>query len=62
MSSLAIWLEQATRKLSQESAAQVRSEIEQHYESAREAAMNAGATSEQADSICRRRARRCEGR
>ena len=49
MSSLEIWLAQATRKLSRESATQVRSEIEQHYESAREAAMNAGATIEQAD-------------
>jgi hypothetical protein len=38
------WLKQATRRLSQESVAQVRAEIQEHYESAREAAMNQGAT------------------
>ena len=49
MSPLEIWLAQATKKLSRESAAQVRSEIEQHYESAREAAMNGGASAGEAD-------------
>jgi hypothetical protein len=40
------WLKQATRRLSQESVAQVRAEIQEHYESAREAAMIAGAAAE----------------
>jgi hypothetical protein len=43
---LEIWLTQATRHLSQDSAAQVRAEIHEHYESAREAAMSAGATTQ----------------
>jgi hypothetical protein len=38
------WLTQATRCLSKDSIAQVRSEIQQHYESAREAALHSGAT------------------
>jgi len=37
MTGLNSWLEQATRHLSKDSAAQVRSEIWEHYESAREA-------------------------
>jgi hypothetical protein len=42
-------MQQATRCLSKDSAAQVRSEIREHYESGREAAMSAGAASEDAD-------------
>jgi hypothetical protein len=49
MTTLASWLEQATRHLSKDSAAQVRTEIQEHYESEREAAMNRGATAEHAD-------------
>jgi hypothetical protein len=43
------WLKQATRHLSQDSAAQVRAEIREYYESAREAAMSGGATADDAD-------------
>jgi hypothetical protein len=43
------WLKQATRRLSRDSAAQVRSEIQEHYESAREAAISRGATADDAD-------------
>jgi hypothetical protein len=43
------WLEQATRHLAKDSAAQVRTEIREHYESAREAAIAGGATSEDAE-------------
>jgi hypothetical protein len=43
------WLERATRGLSMESYAQVRREIGDHYESAREAAIAAGATAEAAE-------------
>lgn len=43
------WLKQATRHLSQNSAAQVRAEIQEHYESAREVAMSTGATADEAD-------------
>ncbi len=43
------WLTRATRQLSSDSAAQVRTEIAQHYESAREAAIVAGATNDEAD-------------
>ena len=49
MSALDYWLNQATRGLSKDSAAQVRSEIREHYESAREAATTNGATPEEAD-------------
>jgi len=38
------WLRQATRHLSKDSAAQVRSEIQDHYESAREHALGGGAS------------------
>jgi len=41
------WLNQATRHLSKDSAAQVRAEIQEHYESAREAAQASGATAEE---------------
>lgn len=46
---LEIWLKQATRHLSKDSAAQVRTEILEHHEAAREAVMSAGSTPEAAD-------------
>ncbi len=49
MSALDHWLNQATRGLSKDSAAQVRSEIREHHESACEAAITNGATPEEAD-------------
>jgi hypothetical protein len=49
MTRLESWLTDATRHLSKDSAAQVRSEIGEHYESARETALNGGATAEEAD-------------
>lgn len=49
MAALDNWLEQATRHLSKNSAAQVRREIQEHYESEREASMSRGATAEEAD-------------
>jgi hypothetical protein len=49
MTALDRWLEQVTRHLSKDSAAQVRTEIQEHYESERQAAINRGATAEQAD-------------
>jgi hypothetical protein len=49
MTGLESWLKQATRHLSQESTAQVRAEIREHYESAREAAIAGGATLDEAD-------------
>jgi len=48
MTELENWLTQATRRLSRDSAARVRTEIQQHYDSAREAALARGATSEEA--------------
>jgi hypothetical protein len=45
------WLERATHGLSKESAAQVRREIGDHYESAREAAIAAGAAAEAAERL-----------
>src|SRR5436309_664777 len=50
-SGLDSWLKQATRNLSKTSAAQVGTEIGEHYESTREAAMGGGATAEQADEL-----------
>jgi hypothetical protein len=44
MTGLENWLNQATRRLSKDSAAQVRTEIQEHYESAREAALSSSAT------------------
>ena len=44
MTTVHTWLEQATRHLSHDSAVQVRSEIQEHYESEREAATDRGAT------------------
>ncbi len=49
MSALEYWLNEAARGLSKDSAAQVRNEIREHYESAREAAITNGATPEEAD-------------
>ena len=43
------WLTQATRHLARDSAAQVRGEIQEHFELSREAAMAGGATSDEAD-------------
>jgi hypothetical protein len=51
MTRLESWLTQATCRLASDSAAQVRTEILQHYECAREAAMNGGATADEADRI-----------
>jgi hypothetical protein len=48
MTPLNDWLKRATRQLSQASAAQVRNEIQEHYESARETAIAGGATAEEA--------------
>lgn len=49
MGELNDWLQRATRHLAKESAAQVRAEIREHYESAREAAIAGGASSEDAE-------------
>ena len=46
---LDLWLNDATRHLSRDSATQVRSEIREHYESGREAALSTGVTEDQAD-------------
>lgn len=49
MTALNSWLDQATRHLSRDSAAQVRSEIHEHYTSALEVALASGATDKEAD-------------
>jgi hypothetical protein len=49
MTALNSWLDQATRHLSRDSAAQVRREIHEHYASELEAAIARGATEEEAD-------------
>ena len=46
---LEIWLKRATCHLSATSVAQVRSEIQEHYESAREEALGGGASPDEAD-------------
>jgi len=51
MTELEIWLKEATRRLSRDSAAQARSEIQEHFELTREAAMSAGATADEADRL-----------
>jgi hypothetical protein len=51
MTALDTWLKQATRHLSKDSTAQVRIEIQEHYESAREAATQNGATADEADRL-----------
>ncbi len=48
MTQLDTWLNRATRRLSAESAAQVRAEIAEHYEAALQAAMASGASFEEA--------------
>jgi len=48
---LETWLGRATCRLSANSAAQVRSEIQEHYESARDEALNGGASPTEADRI-----------
>jgi hypothetical protein len=54
MTGLDTWLKQATRHLSKDSIAQVRGEIQEHYESARAAAITTGATADEADSLALR--------
>ena len=49
MTTLETWLESATRRLSAESAAQVRAEIHEHYQSAYEAALAGGASGQEAN-------------
>ena len=46
---LDVWIGRATHDLSLTSAAQVRAEIQEHFESAREAAIGAGASPNDAD-------------
>lgn len=49
MTTLEVWLNQAVRGLSKDSAETVRREIQEHYDSAREAALSSGFDSEQAE-------------
>jgi hypothetical protein len=49
VTALDLWLARATRQLSTDSAAQVCSEIAQHYESSREAAIASGKSADEAD-------------
>jgi len=51
MTGLDNWLRQAARTLASDSAARVRTEIQEHYESAREAAMSGGAAADEADGL-----------
>ncbi len=51
MTELDNWLRLATRQLAKSAAAQVRTEIQEHYESARDAAVADGATTEEADRL-----------
>jgi hypothetical protein len=51
MTDLQDWLRQATRHLAKDGVAQVRTEIGEHYELARDAAIADGATAEEADKI-----------
>jgi hypothetical protein len=51
MTTLDSWLGQATRRLAKDSAAQVRREIQEHYESARDAAIIGGATTDEAERL-----------
>ena len=46
---LEAWLKEATRRLARDSAAQVRAEIQEHYEAALEAAVSAGSTAAEAE-------------
>jgi hypothetical protein len=43
------WLQQATRSLSKDSVAQVRTEIQKHYQSARDDAISGGASQDEAN-------------
>ena len=54
MTPLEIWLKQATRRLSWDSAEQVRAEIQEHYQAARDTALQAGAAADEADSLALR--------
>jgi hypothetical protein len=49
MTELELWLKHATRHLSRDSAAQVRREIQEHYQSARESAVSGGASAAAAE-------------
>jgi hypothetical protein len=51
MAELNVWLKQATRGLSSDATAQVQSEIQEHYESTREAAVKSGANADEADRL-----------
>ncbi len=51
MTGLDSWLTQATRRLAKDSAAQVRTEIQEHYDASRDAAIAGGATAEAADRL-----------
>jgi hypothetical protein len=51
MTRLESWLADATRRLSKDSAAQVRTEIGEHYESARDAALMRDITPDEADRL-----------
>jgi hypothetical protein len=51
MTALDSWLNQATRHLAQDSVTRVRTEIQEHFESTRDAAIGDGATPDQADSL-----------
>ena len=54
MTELDNWLSQATRTLARDSASLVRAEIQEHYESARDAAVANGATAEEASGLALR--------
>lgn len=51
MTGLDRWLKLATRRLAKSSAAQVRTEIQEHYDSARDAAVAGGASTDEADRL-----------
>lgn len=51
MTTLDGWLAKATRQLSRDSSAQVRAEIHEHYESARDAAISDGTNADEADRL-----------
>ena len=51
MTPIDAWLKKATRHLSKDSASRVRTEIQDHYESEREAAVNRGLGAEEADCL-----------
>ena len=51
MTGLDRWLKEVTRSLSKDAAAQVTTEVQEHYESAREAAISGGATAESAERL-----------